>query len=328
MLLKGKHYLEEDELLEEYSFQKLWEDLQSPIDEQLRLVSQYRILEETFPDRAKEVKRDIPYFVFSELNPRKYKTGRLVKIESFCIEIHNFPRCEQELGQWREKILEDGRIQMMFLSVDKRTMYVFFKLRIPCTNETKFRLFYRNFTKHFFEKHEIDEEILGDACSPRKKIFISVDPEAYYCIGWKLVVFEDYLYDEWEDVKKEKPLSRKAKDSEVLCDEKLENIKKILKKKNTVGKQRSSNELLRRFDLNISILKTSLERIEYKLENVSNNRGGKRITVQKGDMKSVFNLVVDFQGNYSIFHAVDNLHKNVSQEVLDVLNSYISNISE
>lgn len=300
-MLKGKNWNAEDELLEVYSVQQLWNDLKKTDGEYAKLVEQFRRLMDTFPERGESMSKDFPYFTTCDLNPRRYSTGHLLYIESFCVDVHSFPKEDSELRKWRDEIARDGRVEMMFLSADGKTMHILFRFRVSCKNEKKYRLFYRNFTRDFFKQNGIQEDVLSDACDPRRKIVISVDPDAHYRIGSKLVVYEDYLYNEWIEEKKEKVRKQKKQCSEDLSNDTIATIKELLKHKNggntpTIG----AKELLSRVDSNIEILKSDLLVKGFTLIKAEKVFAGRRFVISHENVVRAYSVIIDGSGKFAV----------------------------
>lgn len=329
MLLKGENIKCENELLKAYSMQELWTDLKNSEGDYAKKIERYRGLIKAFPEKVSTDDADFPYFVTCELNPRHYSTGRFFRIESFCVDVHSFPKEDSELKKWRESIAKDRRVEMMFLSADGKAMHIIFHFRVPCKNEKKYRLFYRNFTREFFKSNNIQEDVLSDACDPRRKISISVDQDAYYCIGAKLVVFEDYLSNEWVEMEKCRVETKRTSCHEGPSKETIDGIKNLLKQRGGAKNvSLTQKDLLSRVDLNINILRLDLETHGYGLDNVEKVFAGRRFIVSQNAVSVTYSLVSDAKGMFAVIPPLQCVGISSLKDVQQILTNYVNKLIE
>lgn len=304
---------------------QLWNDLKMTDCNHSREIDRFRVLSGTFPEQAEEIKKSLPYFTFCELSPRKHKTGNFFKIESFCIDVRNFPKESSLLKEWRLNLQTDRRIEMMFLSADGNTMHIFFKLRIPCKNEKKFRLFYRNFTLQFYKENHIKEDILSEACDPRRAIMISSDPDAFFRIGAKLIIFEDYLDNEWSVITNDNATPKKHKN--VVTEENIAAIKNIMGKKSQDKAYRLSiKEITNRIDTNSKMLERELSKHGISLTPIKNQHGSVVISLYQGNSSLKYNLVIDNKGNHVLLPSLSQSGSVISKTAEEILKNFFAQI--
>lgn len=214
---------------------------------------------------------------------------------------------------------------MMFLSADGNTMHILFRFRIPCRDEKKFRLFYRNFTLLFYKENNINEDVLSEACDPRRAITISWDPEAFYRIGARLVIFEDYIYNEWTFNKNDK--RKKVKLEHTVTDENIATIKKIIGKKTHDKAYRLSiNEITNRIDANRKRLESDLGKQHIALHLIECQHGNISFSIKFKSSSLKYNLIIDNKGNHVLLPLLSQAGSVISKKAEEIINHFLKQI--
>jgi len=157
MLSAGKNIKQRNDKLLKIGIDKLYSAIKNPKAQIRDLISQLRILISIDPASYKNMKTNLPYVVPSIFNPPFRKTGNFGSSEHLILDFDHLSEYDLDPEELKNKIRNDNRIEMMFVSPSLNGLKVFFRIKEKIYDPAKYSLFYKNFSLAFAKEHQISK---------------------------------------------------------------------------------------------------------------------------------------------------------------------------
>ena len=126
-----------------------------------------------------KLKTRLPYFCCAEYKNGIRITEDFVQIHYFVLDIDKLPS-KAILQQHIERLKEDTRVLMLFVSPGGKGIKLLFKLQQPIVSLKAFTDFYKTFCYQLAEQYDLGAYIDTATCDATRVCFLGYDPEAHY----------------------------------------------------------------------------------------------------------------------------------------------------
>jgi hypothetical protein len=154
--------------------------IKNPKEQFKNRIDQLRIAKAISEQRYKELKKSLPYFTCANLHPlirrKEYFTG----IFCFVVDIDHVSRTETTLDQITEKLKNDPRVLLQFVSPGNDGVKLLFRLKEMCKDAVQFSAFYKIFVKRFAVENQLETCVDFKTSDVTRACFISYDEDAFF----------------------------------------------------------------------------------------------------------------------------------------------------
>lgn len=180
MLYAGKNITSQLDELQKVTVEHIWQGIRNPKPEIRARIRQLRIVRDLDPKRYAQLKRELPYVVCGTFRPAFRRTENFAYTEHFIVDIDHIEAKGISLENIRQKLQNDDRVQLMFLSPGEDGLKLLFHLKERCYDAGLYSLFYKEFVKQLSMQYNLEQVIDARTSDVCRACFISCDENAYY----------------------------------------------------------------------------------------------------------------------------------------------------
>ena len=180
MILFGNNIISTNDPLVKVPVMNVYHALRNPKPETQAQIRQLRLVRALDYKRYSALKRQLPYLVCGIFNPPYRRSENFAYIEYFMLDIDKISEKELSVEGLKQRIVQDDRVVLCFVSPGEDGLKVLFKLSERCYDKGLFSLFYKAFTQQFARQYQIEQVVDKQTCDVTRACFVSVDPDAFY----------------------------------------------------------------------------------------------------------------------------------------------------
>ena len=147
------------------------------LDATVRTLRKLRSLD---PQRYRDCKRYLPYFIGAKFRHGIKRISHFSSILHFVIDIDGDALEKYRPADLRDKLSKDPRVALAFISPGGEGVKLVFSLATAIRNAHYFTAFYRAFTAQFFEENDLPPLADTSTCDVTRICFLSVDAHARF----------------------------------------------------------------------------------------------------------------------------------------------------
>lgn len=144
------------------------------------LVANIRQVVAVNPKAAANLKRKLPFFVGARFENNWRKLEYFEEAEYLVIDIDHCFESEEQFGDLRERLANDMRVLMLFVSPGGQGLKLMFRLAEPARDTQQFANFYQAFSKAFAVQYGLEDHVDFKTHDATRLCFLSDDPYATY----------------------------------------------------------------------------------------------------------------------------------------------------
>lgn len=166
--------------LQPTSIQQLYEliaDINSPYRER---IEQLRITRSVDAKRYAELKRSLPYMVCAKFQPLVRKSENFAYTQCFILDVDHIAEKGLHVSLLKEKIQNDERVGMCFVSPSKDGLKILFNLKERCYDKGQYSVAYKKFAQQFANQYNLEQVIDTRTSDVTRACFLSFDTDAYF----------------------------------------------------------------------------------------------------------------------------------------------------
>lgn len=237
MLQYGTKITSVDDVLQKITPERIYQAIIHPKPTFLKQMERLRMVRSIDERQYRRLKRDLPYFVCGRFHPPYRRKENFAAIRHFVIDLDHLKSAGIHLPDLRAKLIQDERLQLLFVSPGGDGLKLLFQLRENCTDPGLYSLFYQAFQQKLALKYGLEKVVDARTHDVTRACFLSVDKQAYYREQAQAIVLTDYFDPQSPDIQRELAQGQKVlreasiapkPEKEPLGDETLLAIKKKL----------------------------------------------------------------------------------------------------
>lgn len=156
-------------------------------------ITRLRSVKAISPDRYRQLKKDLPYFVCGGFQPKVRRRENFTGIRCFLLDLDYLAGAEINKEHLFEKLRAIPEVKMLFTSPSNDGLKVLFLLKKLCTDSALFSTFYKIFAARFAQNHNLLEVTDIKTSDVTRACFMSYDPDAYFAAAAVPINMDDYL---------------------------------------------------------------------------------------------------------------------------------------
>lgn len=327
---KGKNITQNNDVLTAISPEELFEQIKSPAPETSALIARLRLIRSIDTKQYGILKRQLPYIVCGVFNPPYRKSDNFGYCEYFMIDIDHITDKSFTVEALKNRLIQDSRIVMCFISPSEDGLKVLFRLAEKCYDASKYSLFYKWFLTALSQQYALEQVIDVRTSDVSRACFLSHDAEAYFNPAAEKIKMENFvdfdnpfeinkLEKELNDSQASEPINNeptplKGPDAEAFAfiKEKLANKKTIARRNTQVYVPEQLNEIIKQ--LTDYICEAGIV-----IEEIVDINYGKKFKLRAGLSRSEVNLFFGKKG----FSVVVSPRQGASKQLNELMTAYI-----
>lgn len=159
---------------------RLFASIREPKESFADQIRQLRALRTLDPNRYRETKKHLPYFVCSAFHPPVRKKEHFASVSYLVIDLDHLDDHAVDGVALREKLREDPRVLGYFASPGGDGLKVMYRLKEPCLDSARFSVFYKMFAAAFAREHQVAGCLDAQTHDVTRACFLSWDPDAWF----------------------------------------------------------------------------------------------------------------------------------------------------
>jgi len=180
MIQIGRNITSQNDPLIKGELNNLFDIITKPDEILITSINRLRTIQTIDQQKYRQLKTMLPYFVCGYFNPAYRRTDNFAHISHFVIDIDHVKEKELDIISLKEKIKNDKRVALAFISPSNNGIKVVFNLNEPCFDYGKFSVFYKIFAHAFSKQYELEQVIDKSTSDVTRACFLSIDKQAYY----------------------------------------------------------------------------------------------------------------------------------------------------
>lgn len=193
MIMCGKNITAPGDLLSKVQVSYFYNSLVHPRPEIEALIRQLRMVYQLDSKQYSRAKRSLPYVVCGIFKPEYRKIENFAYIEYFIVDIDKISTKEMDVAELRQRLQQDPRVMMSFISPSQDGIKLMFKLRERCTDAGLYSVFYKEFIKRFAAQYSIEQVLDSVTSDVSRACFVSTDPDAYFNPQAETIDINDFV---------------------------------------------------------------------------------------------------------------------------------------
>lgn len=189
----GKNITMPADSLNRISLEKLANLIQFADDNLVRQVNQLRTVLTIDPQKYRQLKTQLPYFTCGMFNPNYRKMENFSHTSSFVLDFDHLIEKRIRPNIVKEKIADDKRVALSFISPSNDGIKVIFCLKEPLYDPAKFSIFYKAFALKFAKQYGLDQVVDSRTSDVTRACFLSVDQTLHFNEEPELVEVSKYV---------------------------------------------------------------------------------------------------------------------------------------
>ncbi|RZS97135.1 CRISPR-associated primase-polymerase type B [Cecembia calidifontis] len=180
MIRLGKHITQTGDQLQDISIEKFHKALINPEGEVASLQRRLQAIRAMDPAQYRRLKTTLPYVVCAQFHPKVRRKENFLYADRFLIDIDHISENGLEIGQLREKLQKDKRVELLFASPSGDGLKVLFKIDPKISDPAYYALFYKAFCIQLNQEYQLGAALDHKTHDVSRCCFVSFDPQAYY----------------------------------------------------------------------------------------------------------------------------------------------------
>jgi tetratricopeptide (TPR) repeat protein len=331
MIAIGKHLTQKDDLLSNIEPQQVFESIKNPEENIKTQVERLRLIKTIDKNQYGLLKRQLPYLVCGIFNPPYRRIENFGYTECFIVDIDHIAEKGLNIDSLREKLTNDSRTVLCFLSPGEDGLKVLFRLSEKCSDAGRYSLFYKAFIQVLAQQHNFEQVLDKTTSDVSRACFMSYDPEVFFNPSAEAVDMKSFVdfnnpfaIKELEYVlKKEDKKNTEAKtekpEKTVPDNEAIAFIKERLQTKSRIPHNKPQVYVPDQLEMILERLLQHIAESGVKVEDIVNIHYGKKFKFSAGATQAEVNLFFGKRG----FSAVKSPRQGTSDELNELMTSYI-----
>lgn len=228
MIRLGKHVTQAADQLQDISIEKFHKALINPEGEVASFQRRLQAVRAMDPAQYRRLKTTLPYVVCAQFYPKVRRKENFLFADRFLIDIDHISENGLEIGQLREKLQNDKRVELLFASPSGDGLKVMFKIDPKISDPAYYALFYKAFCMQLNQEYHLGAALDHKTHDVSRCCFVSFDPEAYYnpnaiAMHPEAFVQKDSFFEMEQIEKKAKEIEKQHREviKEIPRDEKI-----------------------------------------------------------------------------------------------------------
>jgi hypothetical protein len=180
MIQVGRSITTVGDPLRKMEVEQLFQVIKSPSPELQNKIRQLRIVRNIDAKQYAALKKQLPYFVCGIFNPNIRRTENFAYCDCFVIDIDHISEKGLNVQSLRQKIENDSRTLLSFVSPGEDGIKVLFRLAERCYDAGIFTAFYKSFLTDFSRQYGLQQVADLRTSDVTRACFVSFDPNAFY----------------------------------------------------------------------------------------------------------------------------------------------------
>jgi hypothetical protein len=180
MITAGRNIRQKNDPLQKLTLERLHKSIVNPKPEIQNKINQLRKVLTVSKEGYRIQKTSLPYVCCGNFNPPYRRTENFANISYFIIDIDHLGEKGLDINKLKEKLKQDLRIELMFVSPGGDGLKVFFRLAEKCYDAGKYSVFYKAFALAFSRQYNLEQVVDKATSDVSRACFISYDEDAYF----------------------------------------------------------------------------------------------------------------------------------------------------
>lgn len=172
--------------------------IKQPKAEMVDFLDQLRSLRSLDPKQYRELKKRLPYFVAGVFQPGIRKKDYFVSTRYCILDIDHVGSAE-DVSLLKQRVAGTEGLVMAFSSPGGDGLKLIFKFQRPCTDATRYAIFYRHFAAEKARIWQVESQLDIKTSDVSRACFFSHDPEIWVNIEAVGIDWESYAPEEQAD---------------------------------------------------------------------------------------------------------------------------------
>ncbi|MEA3505657.1 MAG: CRISPR-associated primase-polymerase type B, partial [Bacteroidota bacterium] len=286
MLSVGNNIKSYNDTLSKITINEFFYKIKNSNDKLISFLIQLKEIMHIDKKKYRELKTRLPYIVCGVFSPSYRKKENFAHTSFFILDIDHITEKEINLQTLKNKLKNDKRIVMMFISPSGDGIKLIFEFAEKCYDAGKYQLFYGLFAEEFSVQYNLQQVIDKKTSDVSRACFVSYDPDAYFNQQAEKININNYInFNNAFEVHKAEKIEKQNKQN-----------------KNVVGKQEHENNPQ---DLPSNILNEIRATLNPKLEKKQKE---KQIYVPE-ELDNILNDIKNTMQNHKInTENIKNIH--------------------
>jgi hypothetical protein len=203
MLQYGTQITSIDDPLQKITAERVYQAIVQPKPAFRKQMERLRMIRSMDERQYRRLKRELPYFVCGRFHPPFRRKENFAAIRHFVIDLDHLKAAKIHLPDLRAKLIQDERLQLLFVSPGEDGLKLLFRLSENCTDPGLYSLFYKAFQQKLALDYGLEQVIDARTHDVTRACFLSVDPQAYYRSDVQAVSLTDYFDPTAPDAQRE-----------------------------------------------------------------------------------------------------------------------------
>ena len=180
MIMYGKNITSPGDQLIKFKKEYFYNSLVHPKPAIEALIRQLRMVYEIDVKQYARAKKTLPYIVCGIFKPEIRRIENFAYIEYFIVDIDKISAKEMDADELRQRLQQDPRVMMSFLSPSQDGLKLMFRLKERCTDAGLYSVFYKEFIRQLATQYNIEQVIDRSTSDVSRACFVSIDHDAYF----------------------------------------------------------------------------------------------------------------------------------------------------
>ena len=319
MLFSGNNLLDSNTPLQPVTLEAIFLRIQN--DEALREdISRLRRVRQLDQAAYSRLKIKLPYLCAAQCRDGIRRGEQFEQISWMTLDVDHYSGSAEALQMLKERLRQDERVALLFISPGGDGLKLLFRLQEPCTDTKRYSDAYKSFAFSFGEQYELGKYLDFRTSDATRVCFLSHDPQAYLnplaeCISWAqylpeqtqsalaLVVSPEVAIDQ-----PEKPGSSHQIHPDTYAD-----ILASLKNKARPNPMKREVYVPEALDLVMPLLQKSLEAQGIAIAGANDINFGRQLSLRHGSFSAEINLFYGKKGFSVVQVPKRNTHEKLAE---------------
>ncbi len=219
MFMIGKNLVTSNDVMQIITEEEIVKQIKEIKGDLYDKISQLRAIKLVDLQLYKRLKTQLPYFVCGLFKPGIRKKENFAYTQYFVIDIDHISKSDKELYNLKNRLCNDQRVFMLFISPGQDGLKLMFKLSDKISDSGYYSIFYKKFSYTIAEEYNLYGVLDIKTSDVSRCCFLSIDEEIYY--NENCIEIDPQLYVNEESYQQEIKLlslnfQEKSKNSEEL----------------------------------------------------------------------------------------------------------------
>ncbi|MCF8229535.1 MAG: virulence protein E [Bacteroidales bacterium] len=180
MITFGRNITQKNDPLQKIEPERFYRLLKNPPEGLRSQIKQLRTVLSLDQGKYRTLKTKLPYVCCGIFNPPYRLTANFASASHFILDIDHLKEKELEADTLKQKLSEDSRVHLIFVSPGKDGLKILFRMDRKCFDHAKYSIFYKVFAHAFSKQYELQQVIDTRTSDVTRACFVSYDPDAIF----------------------------------------------------------------------------------------------------------------------------------------------------